>query len=82
MFMSARSVFVVLVCVSLAVLWIGRDSAVESADYAAAQGSLTAGTQVGVKSGVYAVLLAGVVTSQSPRVRDARKRRADSDSRD
>lgn len=66
MFMSARSVFVVLVCVSLGVLWIGRDSAVESADYAAAQGSLTAGTQAGVKSGVYAVMLAGALHHNLP----------------
>ena len=66
MFMSARSVFVVLVCVSLGVLWSGRDSAVESADYAAAQGSLTAGTQAGVKSGVYAVMLAGALHHNLP----------------
>ena len=66
MFMSARSVFVALVCVSLGVLWSGRDSAVESADYAAAQGSLTAGTQAGVKSGVYAVMLAGALHHNLP----------------
>ena len=81
MFMSARSVFVALVCVSLAVLWSGRDSAVESADYAAAQGSLSRHTgrrQIRSLRGN----AGGGIRSQSARVRDARKRRADSDSRD